>query len=78
MGVVIPRPGGPAPRRNWIFVRVETDEGVTGVGEATAENCEHAVVAMVNHHFGPSLVGKDPTQVRHLSRYFFSIVQTGI
>jgi len=25
------------PGRNWIFVFVETDEGITGIGEATTE-----------------------------------------
>ena len=31
----IPGPGGLAPARNWIFVEVETDAGITGIGEAT-------------------------------------------
>ena len=63
VGIVIPRPTAPAPRRNWIIVRVETDEGIVGLGEATTENCEHAVISMVNEHFGPYLVGKDPTKI---------------
>lgn len=63
MGVVLPRKGGASPRRNWIFVRVETDEGITGVGEATTENYEHAVVAMIEQHYGPYLIGKDPTKI---------------
>jgi galactonate dehydratase len=63
MGVVIPRPPAPAPRRNWVFVRIETDEGITGVGEATTEWHEHAVVAMVEKQFGPFLVGRDPTKI---------------
>lgn len=66
VGVVIPRPSGPAPRRNWIFVRVETDEGLTGLGEATTENYEHAVLGMINEQFAPYLVGKDPTQITRL------------
>src|ERR671930_337685 len=66
VGVVIPRPGNPAPRRNWIFVRVETDEGLVGLGEATTEHYEHAVLGMVNDQFGPYLVGKDPTQITRL------------
>lgn len=61
----IPSPGGQAPSRNWIFVRVETDQGISGVGEATTEYHEHAVVAMVEHHFGPLLIGQDPTRVNH-------------
>lgn len=47
MGIQIPRPGGPVPRRNRIFIRIETDEGITGGSEATTEYHEHAVVAMI-------------------------------
>ncbi len=63
MGVVLPRQGAESIRRNWIFVRIETDEGITGVGEATTENYEHAVVAMIEKHYGPYLIGKDPTKI---------------
>ena len=63
MGVVIPRPPAPAGRRNWIFVRIETDEGITGLGEATTEYFEHAVVAAIEKHFAPFLIGRDPTQI---------------
>ena len=42
----VPGPGGHGPSRNWVFVRVETDAGITGVGEATTEYHEHAVAAM--------------------------------
>ncbi len=57
--------GGHAPSRNWIFVEVRTDEGITGVGEATTEYHEQAVVAMIEHHLAPLLVGQDPTRVTH-------------
>ena len=62
----IPGPGGHAPARNWIFVQVETDEGITGIGEATTEYHEHAVVAMIEQHFKPLLVGQDPTRINYL------------
>jgi len=61
----IPGPGGHAPARNWIFVEVETDVGITGIGEATTEYHEHAVAAMIDKHFAPLLVGQDPTRVHH-------------
>ena len=71
----VPSPGGAAPSRNWIFVRVETDEGITGVGEATTEYHEQAVAAMVDHHFAPLLIGQDPTQVhrawQQMQRFFW-------
>ena len=61
-----PSPGGHAPSRNWIFVCVETDEGIAGTGEATTENHEKAVVAMIEDHFAPLLIGQDPTRVHYL------------
>ncbi|MSR58132.1 MAG: mandelate racemase/muconate lactonizing enzyme family protein [Planctomycetaceae bacterium] len=68
-------PGGLAPSRNWIFVRVETDEGLFGVGEATTEYHEQAVVAMIEEHFAPLLIGQDPTRVHHawqqMQRFFW-------
>ena len=33
------------------------------VGEATTEYHEQAVVAMIEHHFAPLLVGQDPTRI---------------
>ena len=36
-------------RRNWVFVKVYTDEGVTGVGEATLEYKEKALIGAVEH-----------------------------
>src|SRR4029077_17570726 len=62
----VPGPGGHSPSRNWIFVRIDTDEHLIGVGEATTEYHEQAVAAMIEHHFGPMLLGQDPTRVNHL------------
>lgn len=68
-------PGGHAPSRNWIFVEVQTDEGLTGLGEATTEYHEHAVLAMIEQHFAPLLIGKDPTGVsdawQQMQRFFW-------
>ena len=36
-------------RTNWVFVKVYTDEGVTGVGEATLEYKEKALIAGLLH-----------------------------
>lgn len=50
-------------KRNWIFVRVETDAGIEGIGEATTEWHEQAVAAMIEDHFRPLLLGYDPTRI---------------
>lgn len=49
--------------KNWLFVRVITDEGIHGVGEATlngfGRTCEAAV-----HELAPLVIGTDPRQIR--------------
>ena len=49
-------------RTNWVFVKVYTDEGITGVGEGTLEYKEKALVGAIEHIKG-YLVGKDPRQI---------------
>lgn len=49
-------------RTNWVFVKVYTDEGIDGVGEATLEYKEKALVGAVEH-IKEYLVGKDPRQI---------------
>ncbi len=56
-------PASSSPRgqaRNYIFVKIETDEGITGWGEATAGPL--AVATMVDE-FGELLIGKDPHRI---------------
>jgi len=43
---------------NYIFVIIETDEGITGYGDATLDGLEFEVVAAVNN-MAASLIGKD-------------------
>lgn len=50
--------------RNWVVVKVETDEGVDGLGEATLEGKEESVCAAIGE-FRRYLVGKDPFQIEH-------------
>lgn len=52
-------------RTNWVFLKISTDEGISGVGEATLEMKEKAVEAAVLE-LVDYLVGKDPRQIeRH-------------
>ena len=52
-------------RTNWSFVKVYTDEGIDGVGEATLEYKEKALVGAVEH-LKDFLVGKDPRNIERL------------
>ena len=49
-------------RTNWVFVKVYTDEGITGVGEATLEYKEKALFGAVEH-IKEYLVGKNPLNI---------------
>lgn len=51
-----------AYRTNWVFVKVFTDEGITGVGEATLEYREPTVVQAIKE-LERYLVGKDPHNI---------------
>ncbi len=55
-----------AEMRNWVFVKVETDQdGLWGWGEASLEWKTRSVVGAVQD-FEPMIVGEDPTRVEHL------------
>ena len=49
-------------RTNWVFVKVYTDEEVDGVGEATLEYKEKALLGAVEH-IKEYLVGKNPLDI---------------
>lgn len=46
----------------WLFVRIETDDGVVGWGEASLEGNSAAVAAVVQQ-FAEYLVGRDPAAI---------------
>ena len=56
-------------RTNWVFVKVDTDEGISGVGEATLEYKEKALFGAVEH-IREYLVGENPLDIE---RHFHSI-----
>lgn len=57
-----------AEMRNWVFVRVETDEpDLAGWGEATLEWKTRAVVGAIED-LAPLVVGRDPRDIENLVR----------
>jgi L-alanine-DL-glutamate epimerase-like enolase superfamily enzyme len=51
-----------------VIVKIHTDEGLTGIGEAACDTTEpvEVVLAMINRHMTPRLLGQDPMNWRHL------------
>ena len=52
-------------RRNYVYVKVETDEGITGWGEST---CGPVAVANMVDEMGATLIGKDPGRIEEQSK----------
>jgi galactonate dehydratase len=51
--------------RNWLFVVVDTDEGLRGVGEGSLPGHPRAVAAAVEE-YRDYVVGEDPARIQHL------------
>jgi galactonate dehydratase len=68
----------PTSDRPYVFVKLETNAGVVGWGEATLEGKAGAAMACVND-FRDFLVGSDPIQVEHhwQSMYVHSFYRAG-
>lgn len=60
-----------SPGRNFVTLKVETDEGVHGVGDATLNGRELSVVAYLNDHVIPSLIGRDPRRSEDIWQFFY-------
>ena len=57
--------------RNLVFVEVETDAGIIGLGEATLANRTEAVVAYLNAAKKKHVVGSDPFDIEALWRRIY-------
>lgn len=56
--------------RNNLFVTVDTDEGIDGVGESGLSGRELAVMGAIEH-FKPLLIGQDATRIEHIWQVLF-------
>ncbi len=60
-----------SPGRNFVTLKLVTDEGVTGVGDATLNGRELAVAAYLRDHVAPLLIGRDPARIEDTWQYLF-------
>ncbi|CAM3416012.1 D-mannonate dehydratase ManD [Kibdelosporangium persicum] len=52
-----------SPGRNFVTLKIETDDGVTGLGDATLNGRELAVATYLSEHVVPLLTGTDPHRI---------------
>ena len=67
---------GRATTCDMALVRIETDAGITGVGEAKVSaggmGDYHGVVSVINDEFGPGLIGADPRNITRIWENLYS------
>jgi mannonate dehydratase len=59
------------PGRNFVTVKIETDTGLTGVGDATLNGRELAVAAYLAEHVIPCLIGRDASMIEDIWQYLY-------
>src|ERR1700757_4787832 len=60
-----------SPGRNFVTLKIETAEGIYGLGDATLNGRELAVVAYLTEYAIPCLIGRDPFQTEDIWQYLY-------
>ncbi|MEQ6024963.1 D-mannonate dehydratase ManD [Streptomyces salinarius] len=60
-----------SPGRNFVTLRITTEDGLTGLGDATLNGRELAVEAYLREHVAPLLLGRDAHAVEDTWQYLY-------
>lgn len=59
------------PGRNFVTLKITTDQGVHGIGDATLNGREKSVVSYLEDYLIPALIGRDPQQIEDIWQFFY-------
>jgi mannonate dehydratase len=59
------------PGRNFVTLKIETSDGVTGVGDATLNGRELSVASYLDDHVIPCLIGREAHQIEDIWQYLY-------
>ncbi|MGX9416791.1 D-mannonate dehydratase ManD [Vibrio sp. WJH972] len=59
------------PGRNFVTVKVTTENGIYGLGDATVNGRELAVVTYLEEHVTPCLIGRDAHNIEDIWQYLY-------
>ncbi len=59
------------PGRNFVTLKIETSDGVTGVGDATLNGRELSVKSYLDDHVIPCLIGRDAHAIEDIWQYLY-------
>lgn len=60
-----------SPERNFVSLRLTTDDGIVGLGDATLNGRELAVVAYLKDHVVPLLIGRDAHRIEDTWQFLY-------
>ena len=60
-----------SPGRNFVTLKIFTDEGIYGLGDATLNGRELSVASYLADHLIPCLIGRDPAQIEDIWQYLY-------
>src|ERR1700736_2546892 len=60
-----------SPGRNFVTLKVTTDDGIYGLGDATLNGRELAVASYLTDHVIPLLIGRDARRIEDIWQYLY-------
>ena len=60
-----------SPSRNFVTLKITTDDGITGLGDATLNGRELAVAAYLREHVAPLLIDRDPHRIEDTWQFLY-------
>src|SRR5947209_6950678 len=60
-----------SPGRNFVTLKVTTEDGIYGLGDATLNGRELSVASYLTDHLCPLLIGRDARNIEDIWQYFY-------
>src|SRR5271170_2721746 len=60
-----------SPGRNFVTLKITTEDGVYGLGDATLNGRELAVASCLKDHILPLLIGRDARRIEDIWQYLY-------
>jgi len=60
-----------SPGRNFVTLKLTTEDGLSGLGDATLNGRELAVVSYLNDHVLPTLISRDARRIEDIWQYLY-------
>lgn len=59
------------PGRNFVTLKITTEDGITGLGDATLNGRELPVASYLTDHLCPQLIGRDARRIEDIWQFFY-------